>query len=70
MDEPSLEALMQAGIIFVVGVTIILSNLLIIATYLNFRGKYSIVNIRSEIISRVVLRIVDDTCKRNPAPII
>lgn len=39
MEEPSLEALMQAGLIFVVGVAIILSNLLIIATYLNFRGK-------------------------------
>lgn len=41
MEEPSLEALMQAGLIFVVGVAIILSNLLIIATYLNFRGKSS-----------------------------
>lgn len=41
MEEPSLEALMQAGFIFVVGVTIILSNLLIIATYLNFRGEFS-----------------------------
>lgn len=40
MEEPSLEALMQAGLIFVVGVAIILSNLLIIATYLNFRGKF------------------------------
>lgn len=39
MEEPSLEALMQAGLIFVVGVAIILSNLLIIATYLNFRGE-------------------------------
>lgn len=39
MEEPSLEALMQAGLIFVVGVTIILSNLFIIASYLNFRGK-------------------------------
>lgn len=39
MDPPSLEALMQASFIFVVGVAIILSNLLIIATYLNFRGE-------------------------------
>lgn len=39
MEEPSLEALMQASLIFVVAVAIILSNLLIIATYLNFRGK-------------------------------
>ena len=39
MEEPSLEALMQAGFIFVVSVAIILSNLLIIATYLNFRGE-------------------------------
>jgi hypothetical protein len=39
MEEPSLEALMQSSLIFVVAVAIILSNLLIIATYLNFRGK-------------------------------
>ena len=39
MEEPSFEALMQAGFIFVLGVAIILSNLLIIATYLNYRGK-------------------------------
>lgn len=41
MEELSLEALMQAGFIFVLGVAIILSNLLIIATYLNFRGEYT-----------------------------
>lgn len=39
MEEPSLEALMQASLIFVVAVAIILSNLLIIVTYLNFRGE-------------------------------
>lgn len=39
MEEPSLEALMQASLILVVAVAIILSNLLIIVTYLNFRGK-------------------------------
>lgn len=39
MEEPSLEALMQATLILVVAVAIILSNLLVIASYLNFRGK-------------------------------
>lgn len=39
MEEHSLEALMQASLIFVVAVAIIVSNLLIIVTYLNFRGK-------------------------------
>lgn len=49
MEEPSLEALMQAGLIFVVGVAIILSNLLIIATYLNFRGNVYLFNLLTEI---------------------
>uniref|UniRef100_A0ABD2XQZ4 G-protein coupled receptors family 1 profile domain-containing protein n=1 Tax=Trichogramma kaykai TaxID=54128 RepID=A0ABD2XQZ4_9HYME len=44
MEEPSLEAPMQAGFIFVVGVAIILSNLLIIATYLNYRGPTEVIN--------------------------
>lgn len=39
MEEPSLEALMQAILIFVVAIAIIFSNLLIIVSYLNFRGK-------------------------------
>lgn len=39
MEEPSLEALVQASLILVVAIAIIISNLLIIITYLNFRGK-------------------------------
>jgi hydrogenase-4 membrane subunit HyfE len=35
----TLEALTQAGIIFIMGVAIILTNALIIATFLNYRGK-------------------------------
>ncbi|XP_014215383.1 G-protein coupled receptor 52 isoform X1 [Copidosoma floridanum] len=44
MEEPPAEALMQAGFILVLGVAIILSNLLIIATYLNFRGPSEVMN--------------------------
>lgn len=39
MEEPSLEALVQASLILVVAIAIIISNFLIIITYLNFRGK-------------------------------
>lgn len=39
MEEPSLEALMQAGLISVVCAAIILSNLFIVAAYLMYRGK-------------------------------
>lgn len=35
----TLESLTQAGIIFIMGVAIILTNILIIATFLNYRGK-------------------------------
>lgn len=35
----TLESLTQASIIFVMGLAIIISNVLIIATFLNFRGK-------------------------------
>jgi len=52
MEEHSLEALMQAGLIFVVAVAIIISNLLIIVTYLNFRGKskfFAFANIEANI---------------------
>lgn len=35
----TLEALVQAGIIFIMGVAIIITNILIIATFLNFRGR-------------------------------
>ncbi|KAJ9576305.1 hypothetical protein L9F63_006805, partial [Diploptera punctata] len=34
----TLETLTQAGIIFIMGVAIILTNVLIIATFLNYRG--------------------------------
>lgn len=40
MEEPSLEALMQAGLISVVCAAIILSNLFIVAAYLMYRGKF------------------------------
>jgi hypothetical protein len=36
----TLETLTQAGIIFIMGVAIILTNILIIATFLNYRGKH------------------------------
>lgn len=36
----TLESLTQAGIIFIMGVAIIITNVLIIATFLNFRGKF------------------------------
>jgi hypothetical protein len=36
----TLETVTLAGIIFIMGVAIILTNVLIIATFLNFRGKY------------------------------
>lgn len=39
MEEPSVEALVQASLILVVAIAIIISNFLIIITYLNFRGK-------------------------------
>ena len=35
----TLESLTQAGIIFVMALAIIITNVLIIATFLNFRGK-------------------------------
>jgi hypothetical protein len=35
----TLETLTQAGIIFIMGVAIILTNVLIIATFFNYRGK-------------------------------
>jgi hypothetical protein len=36
----TLETLTQAGIILIMGVAIILTNVLIIATFFNYRGKY------------------------------
>jgi hypothetical protein len=41
----TLEALTQAGIIFVMGVAIIVSNVLIIATFLTSRGQYNLLYI-------------------------
>ncbi|KAK7864933.1 hypothetical protein R5R35_008733 [Gryllus longicercus] len=41
----TLETLTQAGIIFVMGVAIIVTNVLIIATFLNFRGPSEVINI-------------------------
>lgn len=38
--EPTLESLMQAAVIAVMGVAIVVSNLLIIAAFLNFKGKW------------------------------
>ena len=37
----TLESLVQAAIIFIMGVAIIVANVLIIATFVNFRGKMS-----------------------------
>lgn len=37
--EISLDSLTQAGIIFIMGVAVIITNVLVIATLLNFRGK-------------------------------
>jgi hypothetical protein len=36
-----LEGLTQAGIIFIMAIAIIVTNILIIATFLNFRGTSS-----------------------------
>lgn len=36
----NLEALTQAAIITILAIAIVLSNLLIIATYINFKGKF------------------------------
>lgn len=38
-DNSKLEALTKAVLISILGVAIVLSNLLIIATYANFKGK-------------------------------
>lgn len=40
----TLEALTQAALIFILGVAIVASNLIIIATYLNFRGPTEVIN--------------------------
>lgn len=42
----TLETLTQAGIIFIMAVAIILTNVLIIATFLNYRGKYMARNLK------------------------
>lgn len=68
MEEPSLEALMQAGLIFVVGVAIILSNLLIIATYLNFRGKLSFGSLSHSFSTRFSLMLT--LARRNRASVL
>jgi dopamine/ecdysteroid receptor len=36
----NIEALTQASLIFILGVAIILSNLLVIASFINFRGEF------------------------------
>lgn len=36
----NLEALTQGAIITILAIAIVLSNLLIIATYINFKGKF------------------------------
>ncbi|CAG9799997.1 unnamed protein product [Chironomus riparius] len=41
----NLEALTQASLIFILGVIIILSNLIVIATFINFRGPQEVINI-------------------------
>ncbi|KAK5639940.1 hypothetical protein RI129_010751 [Pyrocoelia pectoralis] len=40
----TLESLTQAGIIFIMGIAIIVTNVLIIATFLNFRGHAEVIN--------------------------
>lgn len=37
----NLEALTQASFIFILGIAIVLLNLLVIATFINFRGEFS-----------------------------
>lgn len=37
----TLESLTQAGIIFIMALAIVITNILIIATFLNFRGTFS-----------------------------
>ncbi|KAG5679214.1 hypothetical protein PVAND_008799 [Polypedilum vanderplanki] len=41
----NIEALTQASLIFILGVVIILSNLIVIATFINFRGPQEVINI-------------------------
>lgn len=39
----NLEALTQASLIFILAIAIILLNLLVIATFLNFRGEWRLI---------------------------
>lgn len=43
--EATFESLTQAAVIAVMGVAIVVSNLLIIAAFLNFKGKWYLLNI-------------------------
>ena len=43
-DNSKVEALTKSVLISILGVAIVLSNLLIIATYANFKGKSSRIN--------------------------
>lgn len=38
-DPPPMEVLIQAAVIFAMGVAIVASNAVIIATFMNYRGK-------------------------------
>lgn len=54
----NLETLAQAAIIFIMGVAIIVSNVLIIATYLNYRGQLALhIDSRSYTIAYCLLSI-------------
>lgn len=45
LTNGNLEALTQASFIFILAITIILLNLLVIATFINFRGPQEVINI-------------------------
>lgn len=49
-DNSKVEALTKAVLISILGVAIVLSNLLIIATYANFKGK-----IKNKIITKLII---------------
>lgn len=66
MEEPSLEALMQAGLISVVCAAIILSNLFIVAAYLMYRGKLLlyVLNIMFMMLTLAVPSVTERACSQ------
>lgn len=61
-----LDALAQAGIICFLGIVIVISNTLIIATLLNYKGKYIYVAMQEDQ-NRKIFIIIPRACKFNPS---